>query len=140
MHRRLEHAVLALAVALADVHRRLGVADQLARIAHLADDPREGDRDADARAHEDVLAGDRDRRLEAADQPLHRIDGRDGIADALDQDRELVAAEARGRVGRARDLQQAGGDRLQHLVAHRVAEAVVDRLEVVEVEEDHGRA
>ena len=100
----------------------------------------EGDRDADARAHEHVLAGDRDRHLEAAHQALGEIDGRDGIADVLDQDRELVAAEARGRVGRPHGLQQADGDRLQHLVAGGVAEAVVDRLEVVEVEEDDGDA
>ncbi len=37
-------------------------------------------------------------------------------------------------------LEQTNGDLLQHLVAGRVAEAVVDRLEVVEVEEDHGDA
>ena len=59
-----------------------------------------------------------------------------GVGDVLDQDGELVSAEARGRVGRAHGLEQASGDLPQHLVARGVAEAVVDRLEVVEVEED----
>ena len=56
-------------------------------------------------------------------------------ADAFEQDRELVAAEARHRVGRSRRLHQPLRRRLQQAIAGVVAERVVDVLEVVEVEE-----
>ena len=56
---------------------------------------------------------------------------------ALEDDRELVAAEARAEADLATDRAQALGDRLQHAVAEHVAHAVVDVLEVVEVEEEH---
>ena len=57
--------------------------------------------------------------------------------DALEQHGELVAAEPRSGVGRADRLDEAAADLAQHVVAGGVAEAVVDRLEVVEIEEDH---
>ena len=53
-------------------------------------------------------------------------------------DHELVAAEAPERVDVAHDAVQARGDRPQQLVADAVAERVVDRLEVVEVDEQRG--
>ena len=58
--------------------------------------------------------------------------------DLLEQDRELVSAEARDRVRGTQAGAQplAHGD--QHLVARIVAEAVVDLLEPVEVEQQHG--
>ena len=52
---------------------------------------------------------------------------------------ELVAAEARDRVLGPQRGGDAVGGAAQHLVAARVAEAVVDRLEAVEVEEQHGQ-
>ena len=59
------------------------------------------------------------------------------VADVVEQERELVAAEAGdGVVGPQRRLQPArDGD--QQLVADVVAERVVDELEAVEVEEQH---
>ena len=51
-------------------------------------------------------------------------------------DRELVAADAAGDVGRAHDVADALGRLGQHGVAGEVADAVVDRLEVVEVEDE----
>ena len=75
------------------------------------------------------------------------------IADALRQrggvgrllhlrhdDGELVAAHARHGVELARAAAQALADQLEQLVADRVAERVVDALEVVEVEAKHGQA
>ena len=53
----------------------------------------------------------------------------------LDQDRELVAAHPRERVAGAQRTAQPLATRDQELVALAVAEAVVDRLEVVEVDE-----
>ena len=54
--------------------------------------------------------------------------------------RELVAADAAGDVGVADDLADALGDLGQHRVAGEVADPVVDRLEVVEVEDDQREA
>ena len=60
-----------------------------------------------------------------------------GVVVVLDHHRELVAAEARDHVLGAQARAQARSDRHQQLVAGGVAEAVVDRLEVVEVDEQH---
>ena len=60
------------------------------------------------------------------------------LVGALEQQRELVAAEARERVARADDLAaKRSATCLQQLVAGVVAEAVVDLLEPVEVDEQH---
>ena len=56
----------------------------------------------------------------------------------LDQHGELVAAEPGHRVAVAHRRAQPVGDLDQQLVAGRVAEAVVDLLEAVQVEEQHG--
>ena len=103
------------------------------------------ERDADARVHEHLAAArlarvQREGRVERVDDALRRARGVAGVAHVLDQDRELVAAEARGRVAVAQAVAQAVGHRHQQLVAHRVPERVVHRLEVVEVEEHHGHA
>ena len=55
-----------------------------------------------------------------------------------DEDREFVAAEPRGGVGSAHALADALGRLDQQPVAGQVAEAVVDELELVDVEEEHG--
>nr|GEU28461.1 hypothetical protein [Tanacetum cinerariifolium] len=52
-------------------------------------------------------------------------------------DDEFVAAEARQQVVGAQDAKQALGGLAQQLVAGRVAERIVDALELVEVEEQH---
>ena len=75
---------------------------------------------------------------ERFEDPLGGVGGVLCAADVLEQDGELVAAEAGGGVARADAGVQALGDLQQHRVAGGVAEAVVDRLEVVEVHEDHG--
>ncbi len=59
-------------------------------------------------------------------------------ADARDHDHELVAAHARDRVALAHAHEDAARHRLQQAVAQLVAERVVDGLEAVEVEEEHG--
>ena len=57
---------------------------------------------------------------------------------ALHEHGELVAAEARDHVLLAHGAHEPGRDAAQQLVADRVAERVVDALEVVEVDEHHG--
>ena len=55
----------------------------------------------------------------------------------FEQDRELVAAEAGDCVAGAHRVAEAITDCGQEIVADSVAEAVVHRLESVEVEHDH---
>ncbi len=98
-----------------------------------------GDRDAEAAADEELLALEPQRRGERREDPLGRVGGVLRAAHVLEQDGELVAAEARRGVARADAVVEALGDLQQHGVAGGVAEAVVDRLEVVEVHEDHGQ-
>ena len=62
-----------------------------------------------------------------------------GVGEALEQDRELVAAEPGRGVGAAEHRLQPGRDVDEEPVAHGVAEAVVDGLERVEVDEQHRR-
>ena len=72
---------------------------------------------------------------------MHRVD--DSVGEALradparvdGEDRELVAAIARDHVLRAGRVAGDPRAHLQHQVAVLVAELVVDRLEVVEVDE-----
>ena len=72
-------------------------------------------------------------------QPLVELVG--VLERRLGQDhRELVAADAAGDVGRADDVADAVGRLGQDAVAGEVADAVVDRLEVVEVEDDERQA
>ncbi len=92
------------------------------------------------------------------DAAAYAVQGRRELADAVDdvaahplggglvavgeEQRELVAAEAGHHVGVAHRAAQDAADGDQQLVAGVVAEAVVDLLEVVEVEQQHraGRA
>ena len=135
MHRRLEDAVAALAVALGHIHRNVGVPQELGRgrrVHVLADET-----DADARARKDVLAVDLHRQVERSQDPRRRVGGVCRAFDAVQEHGELVASEAGDGVrGSHGDLQPAA-DLLENLVARRMPEAVVDRLEVVEVDEHH---
>ena len=62
-----------------------------------------------------------------------------GSAEILAQDDELVTGDSRQGVARAEHLAQALGHGHQHLVADPVTERVVDALEPVEIDEEHGR-
>ena len=129
VHVRGVRAVAALALGLCPVHGEIGVAKERLGVLGPGCDP-------DARADVDLAALDRDRvgeRLEHAACCRGRV-GR--VVDLLDQDGELVAAEARDRVGRAQARLEPRGDRLEELVACPVAERVVDGLEVVDVDEE----
>ena len=90
--------------------------------------------DPDARRRREHLAGHLHRLAEFFEHALGDLSGGAGPVDILEQDRELVARQARDQVGIAHARLQAGGDLLEHLVAGEVAEAVVDDLEAVDVE------
>ena len=96
---RLEQAVAALAVALGDVHRGVGVADQLVGVG----DGRAGSTSEMpmlARSDE-LLVPDAQRRGERLEHALGGVGGLLRVVDVLEQHRELVAAEARGGVAGA---------------------------------------
>src|SRR5690606_4117164 len=116
---------------LALVHGQVGIVDQGAGIAAVVGI----ERDAGAEAlHEFALAG-ADRSREAFDDPLHRALGLAVAACVGEDDAELVATEAAHEVLRRQALADAPADASQQFVARAVAEAVVDRLEAIEVEE-----
>ena len=129
-----EDVVASATALLCAVHRRVGVAQQGVGLLMAV-----SQRDADAGGDELGARVEHERPCEAGGDPLGGGD-RDPLArDLLEQQAELVAAEARDRVGRAHRLAQAGGDVDQEVVAGLVAERVVDLLEVVHVDEQDRR-
>ena len=61
-----------------------------------------------------------------------------GAGDVLHQHGEFVAAKPRHHVVAAHAAGQSRAGFLQHHVAEQVADAVVDHLEAIQVEEQHG--
>jgi hypothetical protein len=120
----------ALALALRQVHRDVRVPKQLLGVASAL-----AQRDPDARPDLDLMAPCRHgltERLEDAPPDVG-----ESRAVALDQDRELVAPQARDHVRLAQAARETVRHPDQQLIAGRVPVAVVDLLELVEVEEEH---
>ena len=94
-------------------------------------------RDAEGRAQQVAGAG-----LHAGDAGPDAIDdaGRLLHAGVLEDQRELVAAQAEGAVRAAQGGAQHVADRLERHVALEVAVVVVERLEAVDVEDDEREA
>ena len=105
-HAVLVDAVLAAAGVLGGVHRDVGVAQQ--RLGALGVGG--GERDADAGAGGDAVLAERDRAGERVEQALGRALGVREVGDVLEQDGELVAAQAGDGVLGADGLAQARGD------------------------------
>jgi hypothetical protein len=135
VHLGFEQAVAALAVALGDVHRGVGVADHLvgARVRLRVEHG-----DAEAAPQRELLVAGAQRHGQGLEHALGGVGGLLAGLDVLEQDRELVAAEAGGGVSAANARVEPARHLDQHLVARGVAQGVVDLLEVVEVEEEHG--
>ena len=93
--------------------------------------------DADGRA--DRAAVDLARRLGkiGADRVRRSASARSRL-DVVQHGRELLAAEAAEQVDAPQSALAVLGENLQHAVADRMAEAVVDRLEMIEVDQQHG--
>ncbi len=131
VHLGFEDFVTAPSVLLPEIHRHVGVPQQLVRRldAGLADG------DADATADHRLAPLEHERLATGGQEPFRDpnrlLDG----GHVLDQHRELVAAEARRRILVADDPADALGDAHQQLVARAVPQAVVHGLEVVEVQE-----
>ena len=142
---RILHAVLEdleqlLAARLGHVHGRVRIAEHLVRRLYgVTLDQRVASRDADA-------GGEGRRALPELERDGQR--GQDAPGDLLgagaigllQQERELVAAQAAGRVLGAQDAHQPLGHEAQQIVTGRMSERVVDGLEVVQVNEQDGQA
>src|SRR6266508_275457 len=133
-HARVEDPKARSAVGLGLVHGHVGVTDQVERLG-----ARPGDDDADAGVDLDVAAGHRDRRGQCLQQPLGGGERVGGAAGVLDQDDELVAAEPGDGVAGPYVGAQPLGDQGEQLVADLVSEGVVDGLEAVQVQQQHGQ-
>ena len=79
-------------------------------------------------------------RRRSCDDRARDVDRDVVVGHVVQHHHELVAAEAGDRVDRPPAGAQAGRDLDEQLVAGRVTERVVDRLEPVEVDEQHRRA
>ena len=132
-HRLVEYRAAVAPLGLGPVHRGVGVAQQFFAEAI----PRLPKRDADARRRKQLAATEPQRLAERLQdlrgQRFTLLYMREGI----DQDRELVAAEARDYPAIPERVGDAAADLDQHLVASGVTDAVVDQLESVEIQEQH---
>lgn len=66
------------------------------------------------------------------------VGGAAGIADILQQDRELIASQARHHVARPEVAAEPRGNGHEQLICHPVAQAVVQQLEAIQVHEQRG--
>ena len=124
--------VAMLACGLGAVHRGVGVLDQVIRQLRMIGEQADADR---GRNGELVAIIQPQWRIEDVDDRLRACPRFIGRGDVLDHHGELVAADAGdGPFASDRILQALRGG-LEHAVADRMAERIVDVLEVVEVEE-----
>ena len=120
----------------ADGHDQAGVLGQGHELARHDQAP-VGDTDAGPGQH--LAAGHGDRGAQHGRQPFAQGDHLGLAADPGDEHGELVAAEAGRQVAGLQAAPQPLGHHPQDLVAGGVAEAVVDGLEVVQVQQEQGR-
>ncbi len=121
------------ALGLGAVHGGVGVANQCGNVGAVLWIKA----DADAGAGEELVLAGLERRVEAGQQLVGDGAGVTGFVQARQQDDELIATQAGHGVDITHLLLQALGDALEQQVADRMAEAVVDMLETVEVEEQY---
>ena len=134
-HRLIEHRDTSSAGLLGRVHGQVGALDDLdGRVGTYA----EGD--SDAHRHDVFAAVEADGRFHCGEQAVGDGSDLEVGTDVAADDQELVAAETADDVAATRRGLQSIGNDLQQAVADRVAEAVVDHLEVVEVAEHHCHA
>src|SRR5688572_22185940 len=133
IHAGLEHLVASLASMFGSVHRQVRVPQEIGRL--LLSGAVEGDPGADGGEH--LLFSKRKGRLQHLRDPLRYLNYLTYTSNALDQDSELVPAEARGGVLGTQASLQTLGNRYEQLVSRFVPQAVVYDLEVVQVHEQH---
>ena len=120
---------------LGDVHGGVGLAQELALLVAILG--AQGDADAGGDVKHVVVDDQRSGQLV---EHLRRHErGVLGLGDLRQDHDELVATETSQCVLAPQTARQPAGHVDEHLVSHIVAEAVVDDLEIVEVEEQHGQ-
>ena len=133
IHRRVVDARAIAALVLRPIERQIGMAHHVGCSADMLAD----DRNADARTDDDGLVGDRVGGADGGDHSIgDRLQGR-VVEAARGDDGELVAAETGHQIIAAQGTGEPLGDVADQLVAHGVAERVVDVLEVVEIDVEH---
>ena len=120
---------------LGGIHRLVGMAEQGVGVEAVG----RVQRDADAGGDLHLLVLDGEGGIEHVGQAVQGLLAFGEAGQFADQQHELVAAQAADRVVLAQALGQAAGDLDQQAVAGGVAPAVVDRLEIVEIEIAHGQ-
>ena len=134
-HAAVERHVTRLAERLGPVEGNVRVLQQVAGGLAVAG------RDADARrdGERPVLGPDLERRLQLCEDPRRHEAAPRREPVVLEQDHELVAAQASDGVALPHRVLQPVAHGLEELVADGVAEGVVHILEVVEIDDEHGR-
>lgn len=99
-----------------------------------------GQGDADAGADRERSLADRAGLAERGHELVAQRPGFFGAAHGLEDDDELVAAEAGHQVARSHLAAQALGHLLEQGVAHRVAVGIVDGLEAIEIDHQDAAA
>ena len=135
VHERAEELVACLAGGLRGVHRGVRIPDHLVGVRL----PGDAERDPDRRAHEQLAPPDLERDGERSQETVRHGARARLVGVVLQQDAELVPADPRDRVARpALELESLRG-RDQQLVARVMPQAVVDRLEPIQIQdEDRG--
>ena len=87
-----------------------------------------------------LAPGDPDRRAERGQHAPAEVLGHRRAVEVFGEDRVLVAAQPRHHVGAAHGADDAAAGLDQQLVADCMPHAIVDQLEAIEVEEQHGEA
>src|SRR3954447_2867471 len=135
IHVGVEYLEAGAAALLGPVHGGVRVAQEaLGPVAGRA-----GHGHPDARGHVALATGDRERLAEGLLHALRDLERLLLVHHVLAKKNELVAAEARDGVARSKRFAEARRECAEQLVAGLVAEAVVDHLEVVHVEKEHGQ-
>ncbi len=121
------------AALLAGVHGGFGVLDQFHRVATVIG----VDADAQARGDAQVMPGHMPRRADGPEHFVGDVLGLLRVLDVVEHDHKLIGTVAKHRIGVAHRCHQAVADLLQHFVAHRIAQGIVDAFETVEADEHH---
>ena len=116
------------------VHRRVGLLDQVFRLAAVGGEGR----DPDAGRHEDVVLAQGHRVAEYVQDLAGDLRGMKLVVQVGEQHPELIAAQPGGRVALAQNRREVIGDAAQQPVAGRMAQRVVHELEAVEVDVEDG--
>ncbi len=132
----LEDGGARLAQRLGAVHGHVGVAQHVLGLLV----PGRAHRHADAGARLDALGADLEGIAHHVVHPIRHVDRVARVAHVVEPHGEFVAAVARQRVAFAQAGGQPARDLLEQLIARFVAEGVVDYLEAIDVDEEHGES